>query len=103
MSVLAFASEDPDAVIDFEAAWTLTRANIQRGIREPLRPQRTFRDVFSAAFGGEQLARARAHQLVRVIDPAPGCICWEAIRRWTRPLGSRRWERSRAPSEHNRE
>jgi luciferase family oxidoreductase group 1 len=40
MSVLAFASEDPDAVIDFEAAWTLTIQNIRRGIREPLPPER---------------------------------------------------------------
>ena len=39
MSVLAFASEDADAVIDFEAAWTLTIANIRRGKREPLRPE----------------------------------------------------------------
>ena len=38
MSVLAFASEDENAVIDFEAAWTLTRRNIQRGVREPLPP-----------------------------------------------------------------
>jgi luciferase family oxidoreductase group 1 len=40
MSVLAFASEDPDAVIDFEAAWTLTIQNIRRGIREPLPPEK---------------------------------------------------------------
>ena len=39
MSVLAFASEDQDTVVEFEAAWTLTRRNIQRGIREPLRPE----------------------------------------------------------------
>ena len=39
MSVLAFASEDPDAVMDFEAAWTLTIQNIRRGIREPLAPE----------------------------------------------------------------
>ncbi len=39
MSVLAFASEDPEAVIEFEAGWTLTIANIRRGIREPLRPE----------------------------------------------------------------
>ena len=39
MSVLAFASEDPEAVLAFEAAWTLTIANIRRGIREPLRPE----------------------------------------------------------------
>jgi luciferase family oxidoreductase group 1 len=40
MSVLAFASEDPDAVIDFEAAWTLTIQNIRRGVREPLPPEK---------------------------------------------------------------
>jgi luciferase family oxidoreductase group 1 len=40
MSVLAFGSEDPDAVIDFEAAWTLTIQNIRRGIREPLAPEK---------------------------------------------------------------
>jgi luciferase family oxidoreductase group 1 len=39
MSVLAFASEDDEAVLDFEAAWTLTRQNIQRGIREPIAPE----------------------------------------------------------------
>jgi alkanesulfonate monooxygenase SsuD/methylene tetrahydromethanopterin reductase-like flavin-dependent oxidoreductase (luciferase family) len=46
MSVLAFASNDPDAVADFEAAWTLTRRNIQRGVREPLAPEtvREFRE-----------------------------------------------------------
>jgi luciferase family oxidoreductase group 1 len=40
MSVLAFASENPDAVIDFEAAWTLTIQNIRRGMREPLPPEK---------------------------------------------------------------
>jgi luciferase family oxidoreductase group 1 len=39
MSVLAFASDDPEAVVEFAAAWTLTRQNIRRGIREPLRPE----------------------------------------------------------------
>jgi luciferase family oxidoreductase group 1 len=39
MSVLAFASEDAEAVVDFTAAWTLTRRNIQRGVREPLAPE----------------------------------------------------------------
>jgi luciferase family oxidoreductase group 1 len=39
MSVLAFASEDDDAVLDFEAAWTLTIHNLRRGVREPLRPE----------------------------------------------------------------
>jgi luciferase family oxidoreductase group 1 len=39
MSVLAFASTDEQSVTDFEAAWTLTRRNIQRGVREPLAPE----------------------------------------------------------------
>jgi luciferase family oxidoreductase group 1 len=39
MSVLTFASDDPDAVLEFEAAWTLTMANLRRGVREPLRPE----------------------------------------------------------------
>jgi luciferase family oxidoreductase group 1 len=40
MSVLAFASHDEEAVAEFEAGWTLTIANIRRGIHEPLRPER---------------------------------------------------------------
>ena len=39
MSVLTFASEDPDDVVEFEAAWTLTMRNLSRGVREPLRPE----------------------------------------------------------------
>jgi luciferase family oxidoreductase group 1 len=39
MSVLAFASDDDQAILDFEAAWTLTIRNIRRGVREPLRPE----------------------------------------------------------------
>ena len=39
MSVLAFASDDAEAISEFEAAWTLTIQNIRRGIREPLRPE----------------------------------------------------------------
>src|SRR6204780_2774412 len=39
MSVLAFASDDDEAVLDFEAAWTLTIHNIRRGIREPIPPE----------------------------------------------------------------
>ena len=50
MSVLAFASDDPDAVIDFEAAWTLTIQNIRRGIREPLPPERVRELANSADF-----------------------------------------------------
>ena len=40
MSVLAFASDDDEAVLDFEAAWTLTIHNIRRGIREPIPPEK---------------------------------------------------------------
>ncbi len=39
MSVLAFASDDDEAVAEFEAGWTLTINNIRRGIRRPLRPE----------------------------------------------------------------
>ena len=39
MSVLAFASDDDEAVLEFEAAWTLTMRNLARGVREPLRPE----------------------------------------------------------------
>ena len=50
MSVLAFGSPDPGAVIDFEAAWTLTIQNIRRGIREPLRPEKVRELASSAGF-----------------------------------------------------
>lgn len=39
ISVLAFASEDPDQITLFEAGWALTMLNLRRGIREPLRPE----------------------------------------------------------------
>ncbi len=39
MSVLAFASPEQESVLEFEAAWTLTRENIRRGKREPLPPE----------------------------------------------------------------
>lgn len=39
LSVLAFASEDPEAVNEFEAGWTLTMRNLRNGVREPLRPE----------------------------------------------------------------
>jgi luciferase family oxidoreductase group 1 len=50
MSVLAFASEDDEAVLDFEAAWTLTIHNIRRGVREPLRPEQVQELAGSAEF-----------------------------------------------------
>ena len=39
MSVLTFASDDDEAVVEFEAAWALTMQNLARNKREPLRPE----------------------------------------------------------------
>jgi luciferase family oxidoreductase group 1 len=50
MSVLGFASEDEEAVLDFEAAWTLTMQNLRRNIREPLRPEQVLEVSRSAEF-----------------------------------------------------
>ena len=50
MSVLAFASDDEQSVLDFEAAWTLTIANLRRGVREPLRPEQVKELAGSADF-----------------------------------------------------
>jgi luciferase family oxidoreductase group 1 len=50
MSVLAFASDDEEAVLDFEAAWTMTMQNLRRGIREPLRPEKVHDFARSAEF-----------------------------------------------------
>ena len=50
MSVLAFASDDNEAILDFEAAWTLTIQNLRRGIREPLRPEQVRDFARSADF-----------------------------------------------------
>jgi luciferase family oxidoreductase group 1 len=50
MSVLAFASDDDEAVAQFEAAWTLTMRNIRRGVREPLRPEEVTEFARSAEF-----------------------------------------------------
>jgi luciferase family oxidoreductase group 1 len=50
MSVLAFASDDHDAVLEFEAAWALTMQNLARGHREPLRPEEVTAFARSEAF-----------------------------------------------------
>ena len=50
MSVLSFASEDPEAVAEFEAGWTLTIQNLRRNVREPLRPEQVRDYARSAAF-----------------------------------------------------
>ncbi len=61
ISVLAFASDDDDAVRTFEAGWTLTIANLRRGIREPLRPEDVDEFARSAAF---RTARARDDRMI---------------------------------------
>lgn len=55
MSVLTFASDDPDDVAEFEAGWTLTMRNLARGVREPLRPEEV--REFAAS---QEFARIRA-------------------------------------------
>jgi luciferase family oxidoreductase group 1 len=68
MSVLAFASEDPEAVIDFEAAWTLTIGNIRRGIREPLRPEQVSELAGSSEF------RSARHDDGRMVTGEPKVV-----------------------------
>jgi len=68
MSVLAFASEDADAVIEFEAAWTLTMRNIRRGKREPLRPEEVADLASSAEF------RARRTDDGRMVTGEPKAV-----------------------------
>ena len=50
MSVLSYADDDPDAVAEFEAGWTVTIANLRRNIREPLRPEQVREYAASEAF-----------------------------------------------------
>jgi luciferase family oxidoreductase group 1 len=59
MSVLAFASQDDEAVLEFEAAWTLTIRNIRRGVREPLRPEEVSAFASSAEFRDSRNADGR--------------------------------------------
>jgi luciferase family oxidoreductase group 1 len=59
MSVLAFASADDEAIEEFRAAWTLTIANIRRGIREPLRPEEVRQFARSAQFRSQTDADTR--------------------------------------------
>ncbi|MBB3753852.1 luciferase family oxidoreductase group 1 [Mycolicibacterium sp. BK634] len=57
LSVLAFASEDPDAVAEFRAAWALTMANIRRGIQNQLEPSEIAQASHSPEFRDESFAR----------------------------------------------
>jgi luciferase family oxidoreductase group 1 len=57
MSVLAFASEDEEAVLEFEAAWALTMQNLARNKREPLRPEEVREYAASDAFRSRRQPR----------------------------------------------
>jgi luciferase family oxidoreductase group 1 len=57
MSVLTFASDDEDAVLEFEAAWTLTMRNLARNMREPLRPEEVTAFARSEEFRGRRRER----------------------------------------------
>jgi luciferase family oxidoreductase group 1 len=59
MSVLAFASDDEEAVTEFEASWTLTIQNIRRGVREPLRPEQVRQFARSEEFRHSPRGEAR--------------------------------------------
>jgi luciferase family oxidoreductase group 1 len=68
MSVVAFASEDDEAVAEFEAAWTLTMRNIRRGQREPLRPEQVTEFARSPEF------RAGRHESGRMVTGEPKAV-----------------------------
>ena len=68
MSVLAFASDDDEAVAEFEAAWTLTMRNIRRGVREPLRPEEVTEFARSPEF------RAGLREGGRMVTGAPKAV-----------------------------
>ena len=60
ISVRAFASDDEDALVEFEAGWALTMANLRRGIREPLRPEQVRELATSSQFRSEWRDDGRA-------------------------------------------
>lgn len=55
ISVLAFASDDPEQIAEFEAGWALTLQNLARNVRTPLRPEEV-----RAYATSEEFRRARA-------------------------------------------
>ena len=59
MSVLAFASDDDEDVLEFEAGWTLTMRNLRQGVREPLRPEEVRAFARSAEFRRHERADDR--------------------------------------------
>ena len=68
MSVLAFASDDKEAIAEFAAAWTLTIDNIRRGIREPLRPEQV------REFARSQQFAAGGHGDGRMVTGEPKAV-----------------------------
>ena len=54
MSVLTFASDDEEAVLEFEAGWALTMQNLARNKREPLRPEEVVTFARSSDFRGRR-------------------------------------------------
>jgi luciferase family oxidoreductase group 1 len=68
MSVLSFASDDPDAVAEFEAGWTLTLDNLRRNIREPLRPEQVREYARSARFRRSEDGRMATGEPKAVVE-----------------------------------
>ncbi|HEY0934057.1 MAG TPA: LLM class flavin-dependent oxidoreductase [Trebonia sp.] len=68
LSVLAFASDDDEAVLEFEAAWTLTMQGIRRGDREPVRPEAVLEFARSGEF------RAGRRDDGRMVTGAPKAV-----------------------------
>ena len=64
MSVLSFASDDADAVLEFEAGWSLTMQNLARGIREPLRPEDVRAYATSSEFRSRRLVEQPDERMV---------------------------------------
>src|SRR3984957_3765638 len=68
MSVLAFASHDDEAILEFGAGWTLTMQTPRRGEREPLRPEAVHEFARSAEF------RASRHDDGRMVTGEPKVV-----------------------------
>jgi luciferase family oxidoreductase group 1 len=68
MSVLAFASDDEESIVEFEAAWTLTIMNLRRGVREPLRPEQV------REFAGSERFRAARQEDSRMVTGEPKAV-----------------------------
>jgi luciferase family oxidoreductase group 1 len=68
MSVLSFASDDPDAVAEFEAGWTLTIENLRRNVREPLRPEQVREHARSAGFRRSEDGRMATGEPKAVVE-----------------------------------